>query len=58
MLDKQQSGIEEELRRWQAQRARKEADADLGGGSRRDRRTVRINGREVEIVKKPRRAGS
>lgn len=58
MLDKQQSGIEEELRRWQAERARKAAAPDRGSGSRRDRRTVQINGREVEIVKKPRRAGS
>ncbi len=57
MLEKQQSGLEEELKRWRAERARK-SDKDLSTASvSRDRRTVRINGREVEIVKKPRRAG-
>ncbi len=53
MLDKP-SGIEEELRRWQAERARKDTQSVVS--TARDRRTVRINGREVEIVKKPRRA--
>ncbi len=56
MLDKG-SGIEEELRRWQAERAQK-ATSEGTVSSARDRRTVRINGREVEIVKRPRRPSS
>lgn len=54
MLEKS-SGLEEELRRWQAERARKTDDAGVVATAR-DRRTVRVNGREVEIVKKPRRS--
>jgi hypothetical protein len=53
MLDKAQ-GLEEQLRQWQAERVRE------GEGRVTPplvaRRTVRINGREVEIVRKPRRS--
>ena len=55
MFDKE-SGLEEELRRWQAERARKTEVDVISTNSAGDRRTVRINGREVEIVKKPRRS--
>ncbi len=55
MLEKQ-TGIEQELKRWQAERARKSDKEMSAAGAARDRRTVRINGREVEIVKKPRRS--
>jgi len=53
MLDKAQ-GLEEQLRQWQAERVRE----DEGGVTPPlvARRTVRINGREVEIVRKPRRS--
>lgn len=54
MLDKQ-SGLAEQLRQWQAERARKADAAPLAASAPRDRRTVRINGRDVEIVRKPRR---
>lgn len=53
MLDKAQ-GLEEQLRQWQAERVREgenRVTPPLGA-----RRTVRINGREVEIVRKPRRS--
>ena len=56
MLEKQPSGIEEELKRWQAERARNSEEGLSTASVSRDRRTVRINGREVEIVKKRRRA--
>lgn len=55
MLEKA-SGLEEELRRWQAERARKNGDDVSVANAARERRTVRVNGREVEIVKKPRRS--
>ncbi len=54
MLEKQ-SGIEEEIKRWQAERARESEQEVSAASLSRDRRTVRINGREVEIVKKARR---
>jgi len=50
------SGLEEELRRWQAERSRKNDDDMSSSAAARERRTVRVNGREVEIVKKPRRS--
>lgn len=47
--------LEDELRRWRADRARKQT-----GGVRpaiiNDRRTVRVNGQEVVVVTKPKRA--
>lgn len=55
MLEKAQ-GLEEQLREWQAERARKGEGGVTPPIAARDRRTVRINGREVEIVRKPRRA--
>ncbi len=55
MLDKG-CGIEEQLRQWQAERARKSSEGMRAAPLIRDRRTVRINGREVEIVRKPRRS--
>ncbi len=59
VLEKE-SGLEEELRKWQAERARKQAPlaASTDTPVARDRRTVRINGRSVEIIKKPKRAAA
>ena len=45
------SGLEQELQRWREARARKQ----LGRPIPNDRRTVRVNGQEVVVVKKLRR---
>lgn len=55
MLDKT-GGLEEQLRQWQADRAQKARSASPVVPTVQDRRTVRINGRDVEIVRKPRRS--
>jgi hypothetical protein len=43
--------LEDELRRWRADRARKQTSAPVSN----DRRTVRVNGQEVVVVTKPKR---
>jgi hypothetical protein len=45
------SDLEKELRNWREARARKQSHRP----AMRDRRTVRVNGREVVIVTKPKR---
>jgi len=47
------SDLEDELRRWRADRARKQS---VRTASINDRRTVRVNGQEVVVVTKPKRA--
>jgi hypothetical protein len=46
--------LEDELRRWRADRARKQST----GQTPHDRRTVRVNGQEVVVVTKPKRAAT
>ncbi len=46
--------LEDELRRWRADRARKQS----AGQTPNDRRTVRVNGQEVVVVTKPKRTAS
>jgi hypothetical protein len=46
--------LEDELRRWRADRARKQTDRQTIN----DRRTVRVNGQEVVVVTKPKRSAS
>jgi len=46
--------LEDELRRWRADRARKQST----GPAPNDRRTVRVNGQEVVVVTKPKRSAS
>lgn len=48
------SDLEDELRRWRADRARKHAS----GPAPNDRRTVRVNGQEVVVVTKPKRTAT
>jgi hypothetical protein len=43
--------LEDELRRWRADRARKQT----AGAVPNDRRTVRVNGQEIVVVTKPKR---
>lgn len=47
------SDLEGELRRWRENRARKQTERPVP----QDRRTVRVNGQEVVVVTKPKRAG-
>ena len=44
--------LEKELRKWRADRARKHAVRQVPN----DRRTVRVNGQEVVVITKPKRA--
>jgi len=44
--------LEDELRRWRADRVRKQTTSTVVPN---DRRTVRVNGQEVVIVTKPKR---
>jgi len=44
--------LEDELRRWRADRAQKQTVRQ----TMNDRRTVRVNGQEVVVVTKPKRA--
>lgn len=46
--------LQDELRRWRESRARKHS----AGPTPNDRRTVRVNGQEVVVVTKPKRAAS
>ena len=46
--------LEDELRRWRADRARKQTVRQTVN----DRRTVRVNGQEVVVVTKPKRGTS
>ncbi|HSQ01409.1 MAG TPA: hypothetical protein VL049_29660 [Candidatus Dormibacteraeota bacterium] len=46
--------LEDELRRWRADRARKQTVRQTVN----DRRTVRVNGQEVVVVTKPKRGAS
>ena len=48
------SDLEDELRRWRADRARKQTVRTASPIN--DRRTVRVNGQEVVVVTKPKRA--
>jgi len=43
--------LEKELRDWREMKARKQISRPVSA----DRRTVRVNGREVEVVTKPKR---
>ena len=45
--------LEDELRRWRADRARKQTPTAVVPN---DRRTVRVNGQEVVVVTKPKRS--
>ena len=45
------SDLENQLRRWREEKARKQATRALPS----DRRTVRVNGQEVLVVVKPKR---
>jgi len=45
--------LEDELRRWRANRARKQTTTTAVPN---DRRTVRVNGQEVVVVTKPKRS--
>jgi hypothetical protein len=47
------SDLEDELRRWRADRARKQTGVRTAPIN--DRRTVRVNGQEVVVVTKPKR---
>jgi hypothetical protein len=47
--------LEDELRRWRADRARKQGERQTAIN---DRRTVRVNGQEVVVVTKPKRSAS
>lgn len=47
--------LEDELRRWRADRARKQ---NVRQQAINDRRTVRVNGQEVVVVTKPKRGAS
>jgi len=49
-----QTDLEDELRRWRADRARKQTTHSVPN----DRRTVRVNGQEVVVVTKPKRAAT
>ena len=44
--------LEKELRKWREARARKQG----GRANLNDRRTVRVNGQEVVVITKPKRA--
>ena len=46
--------LEDELRRWRADRARKQTVRQTIN----DRRTVRVNGQEVVVVTKPKRSAT
>lgn len=46
--------LEDELRRWRADRARKQTVRQTSN----DRRTVRVNGQEVVVVTKPKRGAT
>ena len=46
--------LQDELRRWREDRARKHTDRPAPN----DRRTVRVNGQEVVVVTKPKRVAS
>ena len=49
--------LEKELKKWREKRAQKPAGArDLTAPPATDRRTVRVNGQEVVVVKKSRKA--
>ncbi len=48
------SGLEQELQRWREARARKQLARPILS----DRRTVRVNGQEVVVVKKPKRVSA
>jgi len=50
MLNK--SNLEKELNKWREARARKQS----GRQTPADRRTVRVNGQEVVVITKPKRA--
>jgi hypothetical protein len=47
--------LEDELRRWRADRARKQSERQPAIN---DRRTVRVNGQDVVVVTKPKRSAS
>jgi hypothetical protein len=49
---KAQLELEKELRKWREEKARKQG----GQQTPKDRRTVRVNGQEVVVITKPRRA--
>jgi hypothetical protein len=47
--------MESQLRKWREERARKQSTRQVAAN---DRRTVRVNGREVVVVTKPKRSAS
>ena len=47
--------LESQLRKWREERARKQSTRQVVAN---DRRTVRVNGREVVVVTKPKRSAS
>ncbi len=49
---KQHLELEKELRKWREARARKQG----GRSTSNDRRTVRVNGQEIVVITKPKRA--
>ena len=51
---KAHADLEKELRKWREARARKQG----GRQNPNDRRTVRVNGQEVVVITKPKRAVS
>jgi hypothetical protein len=54
------SGLEQELQRWREARARKQLARPVLSDRRvvNDRRTVRVNGQEVVVVRKPKRVSA
>lgn len=52
MLNKSDNAGSEEIRKWREARAKKQGSRPTSS----DRRTVRVNGQEVVVVTKPKRA--
>ena len=52
MIKNNLNNLEKELRRWREARARKQG----GRQTPADRRTLRVNGQEVVVITKPKRA--
>jgi len=55
-MSKASTVLEDQLRKWREERARKQSTRPVSNSN--DRRTVRVNGQEVVVVTKPKRSSA